>query len=1012
MFALLPALAFLLLFDSSRANSKSQALTRSQLLSFGPGTNDNTLQRGDDMTASIRLSLPFTFYNTTYTELFVSTNGAISLGDDSSSLVNVQFPQDMMDQPLIAPYLADVDTTGIGNVYYRHSNAAADLEYANEFIRNTGTFASSSASQIVVVTWDSVGYYRSKTNKVNTFQCILGWNAQESFAIFLYVNPLLWTTGDANGGRNGVGGMQAQVGFIAGDGSRFFTLPGSGSNFVLALDSDTNIMQPGRYVFQINSDITEPTVVDCGRLQAPMDGSIAFQFDLTTFNSVATYSCNFGFTLIGSANRTCQLNGSWSPDAPTCNVTDCGTLDFDRSTTDVVKNGTGLYAVARYSCIIGYVLQGNSIRTCQTNSMWSGTDPTCEPIVCDKALLFPANTTALTINANRFTFRSIATYTCLPGYVVRSAITRTCQSDGTWSSTPSYCEFINCNNPPTNNEVGLSVQFTSTFLNAQATYSCASGYTFNGTALRTCGTNGQWSGSTPQCIPVDCGMPPGITGRDNLMANFDPSNTTFGNVVVYSCDIGFRLVGSSSLTCLASGSWSGVAPTCQVNDCGPLNPNRPLMVSYNTTIVNSTANYSCETGYEINGNPTSSCQPNGQWSGPEPSCIGVDCGDPPQVAGTGPTRPISSSTSNRFPSVVQYSCITGYELVGSAFISCLPNGSWSSSEVTSRCRPVDCGSPEDESFFLFNDEINVTITSTEFGGIATYRCLEEGMVIDGNDRRVCGADGNWTGTTPTNCTFVDCGIPELPSFGFGGVVRDFNETIFNSTVTYSCDDDDLTPVGEPVRVCQANGQWSGEPLYCRRRTNLFVIGLSIGVTIGGILLLLLLLLLLLICLYCCCAGKKGNTTPKEKKDRFGSRDILVSNENLYRNPAVELPQKNGHAYDEPEVVVMKETTVESTPPPVLPPKPVTPPPPAVVERPAPLLQAEAPPSKKQESNNVTIPRVIPQVGSQEETIDFGPDDPFEGVDDKDIDSVHNFRLHYLGNDDNQSISSDKKYYAI
>ena len=88
------------------------------------------------------------------------------MGDDSSSLVNVQFPQDMMDQPLIAPYLADVDTTGTGNVYYRYGNAAADLEYANEFIRNTGTFVSSSASQIVVVTWDRVGYYRSKTDKV------------------------------------------------------------------------------------------------------------------------------------------------------------------------------------------------------------------------------------------------------------------------------------------------------------------------------------------------------------------------------------------------------------------------------------------------------------------------------------------------------------------------------------------------------------------------------------------------------------------------------------------------------------------------------------------------------------------------------------------------------------------------------------------------------------------------------------------------------------------------------
>lgn len=39
-----------------------------------------------------------------------------------------------------------------------------------------------------------------------------------------------------------------------------------------------------------------------------------------------------------------------------------------------------------------------------------------------------------------------------------------------------------------------------------------------------------------------------------------------------------------------------------------------------------------------------------------------------------------------------------------------------------------------------------------------------------------------------------------------------------------------------------------------------------------------------------------------------------------------------------------------------------------------------------------------------------PKDPFD-VDDKDIDSVHNFRLHYL-HDDNQSVSSDKQHFII
>lgn len=94
---------------------------------------------------------------------------------------------------------------------------------------------------------------------MNTFQCILAWNAQGSFAIFFYVNSLQWTTGDVNGGMNGLGGMEAQVGFSAGDGTRSFALPISGTSSVLQLDTLSNIMQPGRWVFQVNMNITEPS---------------------------------------------------------------------------------------------------------------------------------------------------------------------------------------------------------------------------------------------------------------------------------------------------------------------------------------------------------------------------------------------------------------------------------------------------------------------------------------------------------------------------------------------------------------------------------------------------------------------------------------------------------------------------------------------------------------------------------------------------------------------------------
>ena len=50
----------------------------------------------------------------------------------------------------------------------------------------------------------------------------------------------------------------------------------------------------------------------------------------------------------------------------------------------------------------------------------------------------------------------------------------------------------------------------------------------------------------------------------------DPSNgsvnhttgTTFGENATYSCDTGYNLVGDSTHTCQATGEWSGSAPTC------------------------------------------------------------------------------------------------------------------------------------------------------------------------------------------------------------------------------------------------------------------------------------------------------------------------------------------------------------------------------------------------------------------------------------------------------------------
>ena len=58
---------------------------------------------------------------------------------------------------------------------------------------------------------------------------------------------------------------------------------------------------------------------------------------------------------------------------------------------------------------------------------------------------------------------------------------------------------------------------------------------------------------------VDCGN---LTDPANGQVNHT-SGTTFEQTATYSCNTGYNLVGDSTRTCQATGNWSGSAPVCQ-----------------------------------------------------------------------------------------------------------------------------------------------------------------------------------------------------------------------------------------------------------------------------------------------------------------------------------------------------------------------------------------------------------------------------------------------------------------
>ena len=71
--------------------------------------------------------------------------------------------------------------------------------------------------------------------------------------IFLYADKRIqWTTGDASGGNNGLGGNEAVAGIDAGDGINFITIPGSLTPSIINITQTSNVGIPGIWMFKVN----------------------------------------------------------------------------------------------------------------------------------------------------------------------------------------------------------------------------------------------------------------------------------------------------------------------------------------------------------------------------------------------------------------------------------------------------------------------------------------------------------------------------------------------------------------------------------------------------------------------------------------------------------------------------------------------------------------------------------------------------------------------------------------
>jgi hypothetical protein len=215
--------------------------------------------------AELNFDSGINFFGTQQDQFFINNNGNVTFENALSTYTPNAFP--ISSQPMIAPFWGDVDTrcSDCGEVYIGSPN------------ENT-----------VVVTWNEVGFYSSDSSLTNTFQLVLIDRADTgagNFDVEFRYDDINWTTGNASGGTDGLGGTPAQAGYDAGDGVNFFIVPGSQTSSVVDLDTAaSNTGTAGIWKFAVRDgelpgDTAENPILPITDPNNP--GDYSFEFAIT-----------------------------------------------------------------------------------------------------------------------------------------------------------------------------------------------------------------------------------------------------------------------------------------------------------------------------------------------------------------------------------------------------------------------------------------------------------------------------------------------------------------------------------------------------------------------------------------------------------------------------------------------------------------------------------------------------------------------------------------------------------
>jgi hypothetical protein len=331
---------------------------------------------GLDITAAFPSGLDF--FGTTYTQVWINNNGSLSFTGPLAAYTPKAFPFSTL--PIIAPYLADVDTrtgtTCTSTSYPSGGGYPAGATCMNP--SSDGVWWAITPGQLVV-TWDQVGFYACHASPVMTFQLVISaptssCGASRDYTIEFRYNQCGWEVGDASGGTFGFcsqGGATctpAQAGFQAANETDYETLPDSlakGISTEVCTASNLSPAQPGVWQFAVRGGGRCPNtdqVCATGKLGVCSVGQVACasndQSECVQVHAAGPSQCN-------GLDNDCDgvIDTGPCPTGTVCNGTACvaacgpGTCPVGQTCTDagacVANDCLNVTCPAGESCVGG-----------------------------------------------------------------------------------------------------------------------------------------------------------------------------------------------------------------------------------------------------------------------------------------------------------------------------------------------------------------------------------------------------------------------------------------------------------------------------------------------------------------------------------------------------------------------------------------------------------------------------------------------------------------------------------